>query len=88
MAIAGLMKGVESNFFIHPKHPRPSIEPVHLTGAAQLHARPYQPSGAGFFVSIFAYCLIVLRTIRGDNEGRFIPSLAVSMGLVLVSIGI
>lgn len=44
----------------------------------------------GFFVSIFAYCLIVLRTIRGGDEGRFIPSLAVGMGLVLalVSIGV
>lgn len=44
----------------------------------------------GFFVSIFAYCLIVLRTIRGGDEGGFIPSLAVFMGLVLalVSIGV
>ncbi|GAA3921233.1 DUF2254 domain-containing protein [Hymenobacter algoricola] len=44
----------------------------------------------GFFVSIFVYCLIVLRTIRGGDEGRFIPSLAVLMGLVLalVSIGV
>ncbi|TGE17370.1 DUF2254 domain-containing protein [Hymenobacter elongatus] len=44
----------------------------------------------GFFVSIFAYCLIVLRTIRGGDEGGFIPSLAVLMGLVLalVSIGV
>ena len=44
----------------------------------------------GFFVSIFAYCLIVLRTIRGGDEGRFIPSLAVGMGLLLalLSIGV
>lgn len=44
----------------------------------------------GFFVSVFVYCLIVLRTIRGGDEGRFIPSLAVGMGLVLalVSIGV
>ncbi|WP_426060793.1 DUF2254 domain-containing protein [Hymenobacter sp. B1770] len=44
----------------------------------------------GFFVSIFVYCLIVLRTIRGGDEGRFIPSLAVAGGLVLalVSIGV
>ena len=44
----------------------------------------------GFFVSIFAYCLIVLRTIRGGDEGGFIPSLAVFMGLVLAlaSIGV
>jgi uncharacterized membrane protein len=42
----------------------------------------------GFFVSIFAYCLIVLRTIRGGDEGRFIPSLAVLMGLVLALVSI
>jgi uncharacterized membrane protein len=44
----------------------------------------------GFFVGIFAYCLIVLRTIRGGDEGRFIPSLAVLFGLLLAisSIGV
>lgn len=44
----------------------------------------------GSFVSIFAYCLVVLRTIRGGDEGRFIPSLAVWFGLLLalLSIGV
>lgn len=42
----------------------------------------------GFFVSLFVYCLVVLRTIRGGNEGRFIPSLAVAGGLVLALVGI
>ena len=43
----------------------------------------------GYFVSVFAYCLIVLRTIRsGDTEARFIPSLAVIFGLVLALGGI
>src|SRR5919112_903673 len=44
----------------------------------------------GFFVSIFVYCLIVLRTIRGGDEGGFIPSLAVFFALVLAiaSIGV
>ncbi len=44
----------------------------------------------GSFVSIFAYCLIVLRTIRGGDEGRFIPSIAVLFGLLLalLSIGV
>ena len=44
----------------------------------------------GFFVSIFVYCLLVLRTIRGGDEGGFIPPLAVLGGLVLalVSIGV
>ncbi|RSK44816.1 DUF2254 domain-containing protein [Hymenobacter perfusus] len=43
----------------------------------------------GFFVSIFVYCLAVLRTIRGGDEGGFVPSLAVAFGLLLalVSIG-
>lgn len=44
----------------------------------------------GFFVGIFAYCLIVLRTIRGGDEGRFIPSLAVLFGLLFAisSVGV
>ncbi len=42
----------------------------------------------GFFVGIFAYCLVVLRTIRGGDEGRFIPSLAVAFGFVLALVGI
>ncbi|RZK39301.1 MAG: DUF2254 domain-containing protein, partial [Hymenobacter sp.] len=43
----------------------------------------------GFFVGIFVYCLMVLRTIRGGDEGAFVPSIAVSFALVLalVSIG-
>lgn len=42
----------------------------------------------GVFVGIFAYCLIVLRTIRGGDEGGFIPSLAVLGGLGLAFVGI
>ncbi len=43
----------------------------------------------GFFVSIFVYCLMVLRTIRGGDEGAFVPSIAVTFALLLalVSIG-
>jgi uncharacterized membrane protein len=43
----------------------------------------------GSFVSIFAYCLVVLRTIRGTDQYTFVPSLAVSFALLLalVSIG-
>ena len=37
----------------------------------------------GSFVGIFAYCLIVLRTVRGGDEQEFVPSLAVFFGLVL-----
>lgn len=42
----------------------------------------------GVFVGIFAYCLVVLRTIRGGDEGAFVPSLAVLGGLALAFIGI
>lgn len=42
----------------------------------------------GVFVSIFAYCLVVLRTIRGGDEGAFVPSLAVLAGLLLAFVGL
>lgn len=42
----------------------------------------------GIFVGIFAYCLVVLRTIRGGDEGAFVPTLAVMGGLILAFIGI
>ncbi len=44
----------------------------------------------GFFVGVFAYCLIVLRTIRGPDEGAFIPSLAILVAIVLAlaSVGV
>ncbi len=42
----------------------------------------------GYFVSVFAYCLIVLRTIRGVEEIKFVPSLAVMGGLILAIGGI
>lgn len=44
----------------------------------------------GVFVGIFAYCLVVLRTIRGGDEGGFIPSLAVvgGMGYALVGLAV
>jgi len=42
----------------------------------------------GVFVGIFAYCLVVLRTIRGADEGAFVPSLAVFFGLLLAFVGI
>lgn len=41
----------------------------------------------GVFVGIFAYCLVVLRTIRGGDEGAFVPSLAVLGALVLAFVG-
>lgn len=42
----------------------------------------------GVFVSIFVYCLVVLRTIRGGDEGAFVPSLAVLGGIALSFVGI
>ena len=42
----------------------------------------------GIFAGIFTYCLIILRTIRDGDEGGFVPSLAVSFGVVLAIGGI
>lgn len=42
----------------------------------------------GTFVGIFAYCLVVLRTIRGADEGLFVPTAAVLVGLILGLVGI
>jgi uncharacterized membrane protein len=42
----------------------------------------------GVFVGIFAYCLVVLRTIREGETSEFVPSLAVLGGVVLAFVGI
>jgi uncharacterized membrane protein len=42
----------------------------------------------GMFAGIFTYCLIVLRTIRSGDEGDFVPSLAVFVGILLAISGI
>ena len=42
----------------------------------------------GCFVGIFAYCLVVLRTVRGEPESSFVPSLAVFAALLLALVGI
>ncbi len=42
----------------------------------------------GYFVSVFSFCLIVLRTIRGGDELKFVPSLAVMTGLILALGGV
>ena len=43
----------------------------------------------GVFLGIYAYCLVVLRTIRGgDDGGVFVPSLAVLVGLGLAFVAI
>jgi len=42
----------------------------------------------GTFVGIFAYCLVVLRTVRGAEERSFVPSLAVLLGVLLAIVGV
>jgi len=44
----------------------------------------------GYFVGLFAYCLVVLRTVRAGDEQAFVPALAVMGGLLLAlaSIGV
>ena len=37
----------------------------------------------GTFVSTFTYCLLVLRTVRGNDDAVFVPHLAVTTGVVL-----
>jgi uncharacterized membrane protein len=47
--------------------------------------RPTQVT-LGAFVAVFAYCLVVLRTIRADDG--FVPSIAVLGGVVMAFIGL
>ncbi len=42
----------------------------------------------GTFAGIFTYCLIVLRSIRGNEAGAFVPALAVFFGFVLALAGV
>ena len=45
----------------------------------------------GTFISTFLYCLLVLRTVRGSDEGTgFVPygSMALAVGLALASLGV
>ena len=42
----------------------------------------------GYFVGVFAYCLLVLGTIRGTDEQKFVPSTAVVVGLTLALGGV
>lgn len=42
----------------------------------------------GYFVGVFAYCLLVLRTIRSGNDLQFVPSLSATVGFVLALGGI
>lgn len=48
----------------------------------------YNQTVLGVFVGIFAYCLVVLRTIHENSDEQFVPALAVLAALVLALIGI
>lgn len=42
----------------------------------------------GVFLGVFAYCLVVLRTIRSGDEGAFVPGIAVFVAVLLAFVGI
>lgn len=42
----------------------------------------------GTFVGVYCYCLVVLRTIRGGDEGAFVPSIAVLGGFLLALVSV
>lgn len=44
----------------------------------------------GTFIATFVYCLLVLRTVRGSDDGDFVPNIAVTLGVVLTlaSVGV
>ncbi|MGZ8414116.1 MAG: DUF2254 domain-containing protein [Gemmatirosa sp.] len=42
----------------------------------------------GVYVGVFAYSLLVVRTIRSGEEGRFLPSLAVVLGIALAMLSV
>jgi uncharacterized membrane protein len=42
----------------------------------------------GVFVGVFTYCLVVMRTVRGGDEGVFVPSLSVAFAVVLAVLAI
>jgi uncharacterized membrane protein len=42
----------------------------------------------GLFLGVFGYCLVVLRTIRGGDEEKFVPSISVTLGGVLALVAV
>ncbi len=42
----------------------------------------------GIFTGVFAYCLVVLRSVRGSEAGGFVPHLSVTAGVVLAIGGV
>ncbi len=42
----------------------------------------------GSFISTFLYCLLVLRTVRGNDDSQFVPHLAVTVGVALAMLSL
>lgn len=42
----------------------------------------------GTFIATYLYCLLVLRTVRGTDDGQFVPHLAVTIGVVLATLSV
>lgn len=42
----------------------------------------------GAFTSIYLYCLLVLRTVRGTDELNYVPHLSVTIGVALAVLGV
>ncbi len=42
----------------------------------------------GTFIAGFSYCLLVLRTVNGTDDGRFVPHLSVTVGVFLALAGV
>ena len=42
----------------------------------------------GTFISTFLYCLLVLRTVRGADEGGFVPEVSVTCAVLLAVAGV
>ena len=42
----------------------------------------------GAFTSIYLYCLLVLRTVRGTDELQYVPHLSVTIGVILAVLGV
>jgi uncharacterized membrane protein len=49
--------------------------------------KPTQVS-AGVFLGVFVYCLLVLRSVREEDFGEFVPGLAVALAILLGVLGI
>ena len=42
----------------------------------------------GTFIATFTYCLLVLRSIRGDGRGDFVPYISVTLGIILALLSV